>query len=143
MGWPGRLGGQFFKPPTYTCKSTAKVPRTIYYFVMSAGLTGGVHSCAISRKAPVKPRWPAVVKFRGEPLSALVQSPRLPRMFPQDVVIGRTPVPQDYGNILEYVRSVGDRDALGVCYRAFVESLERGLGTYHGALEQSKILRQS
>eukprot|EP00959_Pyramimonas_sp_CCMP1952_P115445 2413338-Pyramimonas_sp.AAC.1 len=54
--------------------------------------------------------------FRGEPLSVFVQVLRLPRMFPQEVVIG--PMPEPPG--------------------AFVEGLERELGTYHGVLDQSE-----
>eukprot|EP00959_Pyramimonas_sp_CCMP1952_P274669 5741879-Pyramimonas_sp.AAC.1 len=71
MRWAGRLGGQIVKPPTYACRSNAKAWNTIDYFVMSAGFAGSVHSCASSRKASVKPHWPVVVKFRGEPLSVL------------------------------------------------------------------------
>eukprot|EP00959_Pyramimonas_sp_CCMP1952_P193074 4037228-Pyramimonas_sp.AAC.1 len=59
-------------------------------------------------------------------------------MFPQDVVIGPMPEPPEYQALLESARSVGDRDSLDMCYRAFVEGLGRELGTYRGVLDQAK-----
>eukprot|EP00959_Pyramimonas_sp_CCMP1952_P419368 8784030-Pyramimonas_sp.AAC.1 len=59
-------------------------------------------------------------------------------MFPQDVVIGPMPEPPDHQALLENAGSAGDRDSLDVCYRAFVEGLERELGAYHGVLDQAK-----
>ena len=132
MGRAGRLGGQVVRPDACTCKSTAKVWKTIDFFVMSAGLAANVLSCHTNRKASTKPRWPVIVQFKGGPMEQLVTMLKKPLAFPNEDVIGPQPEPMGYQDLLRKVRDRGDLGQLDECYKLFVEALETELARYHG-----------